>query len=99
MADVPMNKPLKQSEMINKMYYALFGINGSDGVIKKVAMTEEKVDGIHRKFDLFIESRFDTCPLRNDQQAKNRRRFTWFLAAAGWISIMIVLLKAIKVLP
>ena len=95
MADIPM-KQLKQSEMINKMYYAMFGMNGSDGVLRKLDMTEAKVDGMHKKFDLFLESRFLTCPLRNDNQAKIRRAVAWIIAAAGWATLM---LKLFNVIP
>jgi len=96
MADIPVDKKLTQSEMLNKMYYALFGLNGSDGVVKKVAMTEVKVDGLHEKFSLFLESRLLTCPLRNDQQAKIRRIVAWVIAAAGWAALM---LKLFNVIP
>lgn len=96
MGDITKSKPLKQSEKIDKMYYAIFGMNGADGLLRKMDATEAKVDGMHKKFDLFLESRLLTCPLRNDQQAKVRRTVAWIIALAGWAALMLKLFNVIQ---
>ena len=52
------------SEKVNKMYHAIFGVNGSDGILRKINKLESAVE--------VMDSAFNTwCDTQKDEEIKN----------------------------
>ena len=59
---------MKQAEKIDKIFYAVFGTNGGDGLVKRLSSLENKMDGLFKRWD----NREDTCGI--GEEVKNMRK-------------------------
>jgi hypothetical protein len=96
MADIPMERaPMKQSEKIDKIFYAVFGMNGEDGLVKQLNKTNSKLDAYFRQFDEFKQTRGETCPINNKELADRvalklriSNTVRYIISLAGWATLI-----------
>lgn len=81
-------KEMRQAEKIDRIFYAIFGMNGDDGLLKRSSKTESKVDALFNKWDTFIASRANTCPRYNKNRETRNRVIAYVLQAAAWATLL-----------
>ncbi len=79
---------MKQAEKIDKIYYAIFGMNGTDGIMKRQDRTDSKLDALFRKWDDFVLTRAQTCPVTRTRTDRIKQYIGWALQIAGWATLI-----------
>ena len=86
---------MKQADKIDKIYFAIFGMNGKDGLLRQQNKMEDKMDAYFKKLDDFLLTRKLTCPVALDRKLTAGKVVTYVLMAATWATLILKLLGVI----
>jgi hypothetical protein len=86
---------MKQAEKVDKIYYALYGVNGDEGMLARGQKRDAKIDALFKKWDDFAANRAATCPINNKEIAdkvavrlKITNAIRYVISLAGWATLI-----------
>ena len=88
-------KPVTQRETLDKIYYAIWGTNGDDGMKHDVEEDKKETKVLRKKVDDFILHREETCPVQKRQEWTWRKKIAYFTLQVAVMSAIIGLLGLI----
>ena len=85
-------KPATMRETVDKIYYAVWGTNGDDGMKHDVEEGKQETKELRTKVDDFMLHREETCPIQRRQEWSWRKKIAYYTLQLGVMGFILTLL-------